>query len=221
MRRDFFFLSLFLHSPPPSLPRASPSCPSPPSPPSYWEVFHEQLGPGRGEVSERGAVSIIQWLSGVCVCVCVHVFIWVCVCVCVLPSPSIGRCQVTGRPCHWLSAGFLLEQSHCSQHYHKLMRSARARLHSHTLIRSSDVKQATQTMSTPEQPNLKPPRLFSLSTNILYCGKQNLSRLDGFWHFTSCCGVKTSMIISFLTYMCTSYCLLLAVNTWFVCWCSW
>ncbi|KAK9542434.1 hypothetical protein VZT92_000299 [Zoarces viviparus] len=30
-------------------PDSSPSCPSPPSPLSYWEVFHEQLGPGRGE----------------------------------------------------------------------------------------------------------------------------------------------------------------------------
>ncbi|KAJ4947004.1 hypothetical protein JOQ06_009046, partial [Pogonophryne albipinna] len=33
----------------PNCPRASPSCPSAPSPLSYWEVFHEQLGPGRGE----------------------------------------------------------------------------------------------------------------------------------------------------------------------------
>lgn len=125
----------FLHLPPytPPSPPASPSCPSPPSPLSYWEVFHEQLGPGRGEVSERGALCIIQWLSGVCMCVSVYI------CVCVWPSPSIGRCQVTGRPCHWLSAGFLLEQSHCSQHYHKLMRNARARLSTHSLICGSDV----------------------------------------------------------------------------------
>ncbi|KAK2853544.1 hypothetical protein Q5P01_006205 [Channa striata] len=34
----------------------SPSCPTPPSPLSYWEVFHEQLGPGRGE---RG--SCLRW----------------------------------------------------------------------------------------------------------------------------------------------------------------
>lgn len=75
-------------------------------------------------------------------------------CVCG-PPPSIGRCQVTGGPCHWLSAGFLLEQSHCSQHYHKLMRNAQARLSTHTLIRSSDVTRDTQTMSTPEHMNLK------------------------------------------------------------------
>ena len=142
-------LLLLLPTPPSSLPQL-PLFLHPPSPLSYWEVFHEQLGPGRGEVSERGALCIIQWLSGVCMCACVYICVSVCVCVCVALPPSIGRCQVTGRPCHWLSAGFLLEQSHCSQHYHKLMRNAQARLSTHTLIRSSDVTRDTQTMSTPE-----------------------------------------------------------------------
>lgn len=82
----FFFLRLFSTSTPPPLPPASPSCPSPPSPLSYWEVFHEQLGPGRGEVSERGALCIIQWLSGVCVCLRVLI----CVCVCVPPPLLAG-----------------------------------------------------------------------------------------------------------------------------------
>lgn len=141
-----FFFNAFSPVPLLPLPATSPSCPSPPSPLSYWEVFHEQLGPGRGEVSERGALCIIQWLSGVCVCVCL------CVCVCefvrVWPSPSIGRCQVTGRPCHWLSAGFLSEQSHCSLHYHKLMSTAQARLITHTLMCSSDVTHDTQAVLT-------------------------------------------------------------------------
>ena len=69
----WWFFFLFFHAFSQPLPLASPSCPSPPTPLPYWEVFHEQLGPGRGEVSERGALCIIQWLSGVCVCACVSV----------------------------------------------------------------------------------------------------------------------------------------------------
>lgn len=139
--RDFFSCPPFPFSP---LPPASPSCPFPPSLLPYWEVFHEQLGPRRGEVSERGALCIIQWLSGVCMCVFIHVLcVWP-------PTPplSIGRCQVTGRPWWWLSAGSLLEQSHCSQHYHKLMRKPR------------DVTQESRTMSTPKRRNLNNRHFF-------------------------------------------------------------
>ena len=85
-------LLLLLSTPPSSLPQL-PLFLHPPSPLSYWEVFHEQLGPGRGEVSERGALCIIQWLSGVCMCACVYicvsVCVCVCVCVCVWPSPPL------------------------------------------------------------------------------------------------------------------------------------
>lgn len=52
-REGFFFMAflllLLLHL---LLPPAAPL--------SYWEVFHEQLGPTRPEVSERGALCIIQ-----------------------------------------------------------------------------------------------------------------------------------------------------------------
>lgn len=174
----FFFFMPFSHP----LPPASHSCPSPPSPLSYWEVFHEQLGPGRGEVSERGALCIIQWLSGVCTCVCVCVYMYLCLCVCV-PPPPIGRCQVTGRPCQCLSAGFLLEQSHCSQHYHKLMSAAQARLNTRPLIPSSDVTRQTQTLSTPKHHLFfcSVTHFCSAQTSFVQHGKKNSHTTEHFW----------------------------------------
>lgn len=88
----FVFFSFFVPFLPHLLPPASPSCPFPPSPTPYWEVFHEQLGPRRGEVSERGALCIIQWLSGACTGVCVRVCVGAVIyvlCVCVWASPFL------------------------------------------------------------------------------------------------------------------------------------
>lgn len=60
MRDVFFFLRLSCLFPLISSLLPPPAAPFPPSPLPYWEVFHEQLGPRRGEVSERGALCIIQ-----------------------------------------------------------------------------------------------------------------------------------------------------------------
>ncbi len=162
-------------------------------------------------------------------CVCVRVFVCVCVCVCVCgcvwPSPSIGRCQVTGTPCHWLSAGFLLEQSHCSQHYHKLMRKARARLSTHTLICSSDVTRETQTMSTPKHMNLK-THLFLLSFGFPFplseCfPPQEIQFIQSGWilkTLTSCLVWKSEVFKEMIVNLYLNVCFLLcATQSRFVC----
>lgn len=140
----FFFFNAF--SPPPlhPLPPASPSCPSPRSPLSYWEVFHEQLGPERGEVSERGALCIIQWLSGVCMCACVYI----CACV-ALPLLLAG---VRWRAGH--VAGCQLAFYWSSHTVHNITISWWASLGtSRALSCSSEITQETRTTSAPKQLN--------------------------------------------------------------------
>lgn len=106
---------------------------------------------------------------------------YLCLCVCV-PPPPIGRCQVTGRPCQCLSAGFLLEQSHCSQHYHKLMSAAQARLNTRPLIPSSDVTRQTQTLSTPKHHLFfcSVTHFCSAQTSFVQHGKKNSHTTEHF-----------------------------------------